>query len=157
MRNIIKIAVAVLIMAAAVPMRAQEWEKANDTTYIRQFVQTNGMLTEYAKPVDMAALTMKINNDLRGAALCQAGCLVTGGIATVATVSNVRNHNGKSKPLIAAATITGLAGVGLGIASIFFLNKEKVYISPDGVVIRITHTDIPKYDNKKLRTGKKRR
>ena len=38
MRNIIKIAVAVLIMAAAVPMRAQEWTKVNDTTYIRQFI-----------------------------------------------------------------------------------------------------------------------
>jgi hypothetical protein len=58
MKDFIKIAVAVLIMAAAVPMRAQEWTKVNDTTYIRQFVQTNGMLTEYAKPVDMAALTM---------------------------------------------------------------------------------------------------
>ncbi|MBQ1703618.1 MAG: hypothetical protein II021_04015, partial [Oscillospiraceae bacterium] len=81
MKDFIKIAVAVLIMAAAVPMRAQEWEKANDTTYVRRFEQSTGTLTEYANPVDMAALTAKLNNDMRSAALCRAGAFGCGFVA----------------------------------------------------------------------------
>ena len=91
MRNIIKIAVAVLIMAAAVPMRAQEWEKVNDTTYVRRFEQSTGTLTEYANPVDMAALTAKLNNDMRSAALCQAGAFGCG-FAAVAAGSGLHSR-----------------------------------------------------------------
>ena len=80
MRTIISIIAAVLIMAAAVPMRAQEWNKVNDTTYARFTAEKYGVTTEYAEPVDMTALTVKINNDLRKVALCQTGCLVAGWI-----------------------------------------------------------------------------
>lgn len=154
MKDFIKIAVAVLIMAAAVPMRAQEWTKVNDTTYIRQFIHTDGVLTDFAEPVDMVALTAKINNDLRAASLCQAGCFVSVGIATVATLVNLNKHNGKSKGLEATSILFGLGGVGLAVTSIALLHQDKVYIGPEGVVIRITHTDSPKYDNKKARRRK---
>ena len=151
MRTIISIIAAVLIMAAAVPMRAQEWTKVNDTTYIRQFIHTDGVLTDFAEPVDMVALTAKINNDLRAASLCQAGCLASGGIATVASLVNVNKHLGKSKGLEAVSILFGIGGACLGVASIALLHQDKVFIGPDGVVIRITHTESPKYDNKRRR------
>lgn len=151
MKDFIKIAVALLIMAAAVPMRAQEWTKLNDTTYIRQFIHTNGVVTDFAEPVDMAALTVKINNDLRSAALCQTGCLVAGGISAVSALVNANKHNGKNKGLEAASIIFGLGSFGLGVASIVFTYKNRVYIAPDGVVIRISRTEQPKFDNKKAR------
>ena len=153
MKDFIKIAVAVLIMAAAVPMRAQEeWTKVNDTTYIRQFIHTNGILTDFAEPVDMAALTVKINNDLRKVALCQTGCLVAGGISAVAALVNGTEHNGNNTGLTAASIIFGIGSLGLGVASIVFTYKNRLYVGPDGVVIRISRTEYPKYDIKKART-----
>ena len=151
MKDFIKIAVAVLIMAAAVPMRAQEFTKVNDTTYIRQFIHTNGVVTDFAEPVDMQALTVKINNDLRSVALCQTGCLAAGGISAVAALVNVNKHNGKNKGLEAASIIFGIAGACLGVASIVFTYKDRLYIAPDGVVIRISRTEQPKFDNNKAR------
>ena len=152
MKDFIKIAVAVLIMAAAVPMRAQEeWTKVNDTTYIRQFIHTNGVVTDFAEPVDMAALTVKINNDLRKVALCQTGCLVAGGISAVAALVNAYEHNGKNNGLKAASIIFGIGSFGLGVASIVFTYKNRLYVGPGGVVIRISRTERPKYDNKKAR------
>ena len=151
MRTIISIIAAVLIMAAAVPMRAQEWNKVNDTTYARFTAEKYGVTTEYAEPVDMTALTVKINNDLRKVALCQTGCLVAGGISAAAALVNAYEFNGKKNGLTAASIIFGVAGVGLGVASIVCTYKNRVYIAPDGVVIRISRTEYPKYDLKKAR------
>lgn len=151
MRNIIKIAVAVLIMAVAVPGRAQEWEKANDTTYVRRFEQSTGTLTEYANPVDMAALTVKLNNDLRGAALCQAGAIGCGFVAAAAGLGSAIAYNGKSTTLNTASVLFGLACLGLEIGAIDKMCQKRVYIAPDGVVIRLNRTEQPKFDNKKAR------
>lgn len=151
MRNIIKIAVAVLIMAAAVPMRAQEWEKLNDTTYVRRFEQSTGTLTEYANPVDLAALTIKINNDLRSAALCRAGAFGCGFAAIASGLGSAMAYNGKSTTLNAAAFLFGLACLGLEIGVIDKMYQSRVYIAPDGVAIRLNRTEQPKYDNKRRR------
>ena len=153
MRNIIKIAVALLIMAAAVSGRVQEWTKVNDTTYARFTVEKDGVTTEYAEPVDMTALTVKLNNDLRKVALCQTGCLVAGGISAAAALVNAYEFNGQKNGLTAASIIFGLGSFGLGVASIVFTYKNRLYIGPDGVVIRISRTEQPKYDNKKTKNG----
>ena len=151
MRNLIKIAVAVLIMAAAEPMMAQEWEKVNDTTYVRRFEQSTGTLTEYANPVDMAALTVKLNNDLRGAALCQAGSFGCGFVAAAAGLGSAIAYNGKSTTLNAAAVLFGLASLFFEIGAIDKMYQRRVYVAPDGVVIRFNRTEQPRYDNKKAR------
>ena len=152
MKTFISIIAAMLIALAAVaPVRAQEFTKVNDTTYIRQFIHTNGVLTDFAEPVDMVALTVKINNDLRKVALCQTGCLVAGGISAVAALVNANKHYGKNKGLKAASIIFGIGSFGLGVASIVFTYKNRLYIGPDGVVIRISRTEHPKHDNKKAR------
>ena len=151
MRNLIKIAVAVLIMAAAVPMRAQEWEKANDTTYVRRFEQSTGTLTEYANPVDMAALTVKLNNDMRSASLCRAGAFGCGFAAIASGLGSAIAYNGNSTTLNTVAVIFGLACLGLEIGAIDKMCQKRVYVAPDGVVIRLNRTEQPRYDNKKAR------
>lgn len=44
-----------------------------------------------------------------------------------------------------------IAGACLGVASIVFTYKDRLYIAPDGVVIRISRTEQPKFDNNKAR------
>ena len=150
MKDFIKIAVAVLIMAAAVPMRAQEWTKVNDTTYVRRFEQSTGTLTEYANPVDMAALTAKLNNDMRSAALCRAGAFGCGFVAAAAGLGSAIAYNGNSTTLNTAAVIFGLASLCFEIGAIDKMYQRRVHVATDGVVIRICRTE-DRYDNKKAR------
>ena len=146
MRNIIKIADAVLIMAAAMPMRAQEWTKLNDTTYVRHFMQTKGVVTEYAHTLDMVTWNTKLNNDMRGAALCQAGAMGCGVAAGVTGLLSALGNN-RATGLTVTSLVFLAAGVGFGVASIVKLHQNKVYITPDGVAIRISRTE-RSYQNK---------
>lgn len=149
MRNIFRIAVALLILAAALPASGQEWNRVNDTTYVRYTIQSNGVLTEYAEPVDMEAHIMKLNNDLRSASLLQACSLGAGAAACAIELVNISSYGGKSSSLNTAGVILGLASMGLYIGSVCKTHQRRVYMGPDGVVIRITRTDAPKYDNRK--------
>lgn len=144
MKDFIKIAVAVLIMSAAVPMSAQEWTKVNDTTYVRRTMSKIGVTSEYAEPVDAMALTMKINNDLRTVAACQGIAMGCGFAATAAAIVSVRRYNGENKALNVAAVALGLASLGFEIGGIDLMSQKPVYIAPDGVVIRLTRTEQPK-------------
>ena len=143
MRNIVKIAVAVLIMAAAMPMRAQEWTKVNDTTYARFTVHKDGVMSEYAEPVDMTALTVKLNNDLRSASICRGTAVGCGFAATGAALWSAYKYDGKSKALNAMCVVFGIACLGLEIGSIDIMSQKRVYVATDGVVIRITRTERP--------------
>lgn len=151
MRNIIKIAVALLIMAAALPGMAQEWKKVNDTTYARSFTRSDGVVTDYATPVDVTAMTVKINNDLRSAALLQVGSIGSSVAAGGIALFNATHYSGEDTMLNVATVLLGLASAGLGVASIVKMYQRRVYIAPDGVVIRISRTEEPKYDIKKRR------
>lgn len=149
MRNIITIAVAVLIMAAAVPMRAQEWTKVNDTTYARFTLEKYGVTTEYAEPVDMTALTVKLNNDLRSASICRGAAVGCGFAAAGAALWSAYKFGGQNKALNAMSVVFGLACLGLEIGSIGIMSQKQVYIAPDGVVIRLTRTERPKPEKRR--------
>lgn len=151
MKDFIKIAVAVLIMAAAVPMRAQEWEKVNDTTYVRHFMQTKGVVTEYAHTLDMVEWNTKLNNDMRSAALCRAGAIGCCAAAGVTGLLSALGNNG-SPGLTVTSLVFLAAGVGFEVASIVKLHQNKVYITPEGVAIRISRTE-RSYRNKPDRGG----
>ena len=84
-------------------------------------------------------------------ALCQAGCICSVAIGTTLALVNLNQFGGKDTMLSAATVIFGVASVCLGVGSVFKLYQRRVYIAPDGVVIRIGRTDEPKYDNKKRR------
>ena len=151
MRNIITIAVAVLIMAAAMPMRAQEWTKLNDTTYVRHFMQTKGVVTEYAHTLDMVAWNTKLNNDMRSAALCQAGAMGCGVAAGVTGLLSALGNN-RAPGLTVTSLVFLAAGVGFEVASVVKLHQDKVCITPDGVAIRISRTE-RSYRNKPDKGG----
>ena len=150
MKNIIKIAVAVLIMAAAMPLRAQAWTMVNDTTYARFTVGQFGVTTEYAEPVDMTALTVKLNNDLRRASICRGTAVGCGFAATGAALWSAYKFGGQNKALNAMSVVFGLACLGLEIGSMTVMSQKRVYIAPDGVVIRITRTERPKPEKRGL-------
>ena len=149
MKDFIKIAVAVLIMAAAVPMRSQEWTKVNDTTYARFTVEKDGVTSEYAEPVDMTALTVKLNNDLRSASICRGAAVGCGFAATCAALWSAYKFGGQNKALNAMSVVFGLACLGLEIGSIDMMSQKQVYIAPDGVVIRLTRTERPKPEKRR--------
>ena len=140
MRNLITIAVSVLIMAAAVPMRAQEWTKVNDTTYVRHFMQTKGVVTEYAHTLDMVAWNTKLNNDMRSAALFHAGAIGCG-VASVATGFWAIFGKSHSKGMTVASMAFLAVGLGLEITGTVCLHQNKVYITPEGVAIRFSRTE----------------
>lgn len=146
MKDFIKIAVAVLIMAAAMPMRAQEWTKVNDTTYVRHFMQTKGVVTDYANTLDMVTWNTKLNNDMRSAALCQAASMGCGVAAGVTGLLSALGNN-RAPGLTVTSLVFLAASVGLEVASVVKLHQNKVYITPDGVAIRISRTE-RSYQNK---------
>lgn len=137
---------AALLLAAVAPLWGQDFIRQNDTLWTRQFVHKDGVVTDYAYKLDQSALIAQLNNDMRSAALCQAGCVVTGAAATLEAILYAKNPSGFRK---GAAIVFGVASFGLGIASICKLYQKRVYVSPEGVIIRIGHTDKPKYDNRK--------
>lgn len=140
MKRMIIIAVAVLIMAAAVPMRAQEWTKVNDTTYVRHFMQTKGVVTEYAHTLDMVEWNTKLNNDMRSAALCRAGAIGCCAASVAMGVAYIAKSNHSKGLLVAGVAFLG-ASVCLDVASVVKLHQNKVYITPEGVAIRISRTE----------------
>lgn len=151
MKDFIKIAVAVLILAAAVPMRAQEWQKVNDTTYMRQFTQVNGVLTEYAETLDMVKWNTKLNNDMRSAALFHAGAIGCG-VASAAFGLVSLSGSGRRKGANIASLVLLAAGLGLEITGTVYLHQNRVYLTPEGVAIRISRTE-RSYHNKPDKGG----
>ena len=145
MRNIIRIAVAVLIMAAAVPMRAQEpteWKRVNDSTWVRWGANSMGTYDETAYPVSTDIMVAEINNDLRKLSRIRAGMLGCGAVAAFGGVWAFRNA-GNNKSVVPPIIVTSAAGVAatvLGIVEIGVLDRSRVFISPEGVVIRIGET-----------------
>lgn len=148
MKMIIKIAVAVLIMAAAMPMRAQEWTKLNDTTWVSYTLTKNGVITDYAYQVDQTKLIAELNNDMRRAALWQYASL---GMSVATMIEGFRYASEPTDGRLAATIILGCATTAFFITSWYQLHNKKVFVTPEGVIIKIGRTDKPKYDNKKAR------
>ena len=144
------IIIAALLLAAIAPLRAQDFEKLNDSTWVRRYVYSYGTLSEYASPVDQSALLDKHNNDMRSAALLQAGSLTTGALASFVAYKNATRFGGDDF-LNATAIVLGVGSVAMGVASVFKLYQRKVYLTPEGVIVRINRVEQPKYNNKKHR------
>ena len=143
--------IAALLLAAIAPMKAQDWNRLNDTTWVSYTLTKNGVITDYAYQVDQSQLLAIHNNTMRTFGFLELGCMASEGIAVLATLQNARKFNNQSKGLKAASIIFGLAGLGMGIAGVSIMVQDKVYLTPEGIIIKIGKTDSPKYDNKKQR------
>lgn len=138
------IIIAAMVLAAIAPLSAQDFNKLNDTTWVRHFVHSDGVVTEYAYKVDQAAHIAKLNNDMRKFGLLEAGAVVAGGVAALAELTNVKKHNGKNTALDMAAVVLGIGSVGMGVAGICVMIEDRLYVSPEGVIIRIGKVEKPK-------------
>lgn len=134
------IIMAALILAAIAPMSAQDFTRLNDTTWVRNTMLTNGIMTEYASSIDNAALTVKINNDLRNAALCQAGAF---GMGMLAGIESLRYAQKQTKARRAGAIAFGVAAFAFEIASVCHMYQERMYLTPEGVIVKIGRTEKP--------------
>lgn len=145
------IIITALLLAAIAPIKAQDWHRINDTTWVSYTNTTQGVITDYAYQVDQAMLIAKHNNNMRTFGLLQLGCMASEGIAFAATMYNMNKYGGNKDSLKGAAFVFGLAGLGMGIGSIGAIVQDKVYLTPEGIIVKIGRTEKPKYDNKKPR------
>ena len=128
------IIIAALLLAAIAPLRAQEWVRENDTTWVRRYERSTGSVTEYAYQVDQMRHIAKLNNDLRSAALLQVGAWGTGAATMLVGMAYAKKPTNNLK----AATIAlGVVTLGLEVWSVCKIHQRKVFFSPEGVMIRI--------------------
>lgn len=142
MRELVKIAVAVLIMAAVVPAKGQaptEWKRVNDSTWVRWGENAMGVYAETARQADIELMVADINNDLLKVSHIRCGVLGCGAVAALGSVWAVANQRAKKSTVIPTViiSVSGVAATALGIAEISVLWRDRVYVSPEGVVIRI--------------------
>lgn len=141
MKDFIKIAVAVLIMAVAVPMRAQEWSKVNDTTWHFNDKKWPTMETETTTYTawsveQLAAETARRNRQAGFMLIGSMGCAAASGCAAV-----FGNGNRTS---LGFAIAFGIASVGLQVASAAVLIGPRVKVTPEGVVVRLSRVEKPR-------------
>lgn len=137
-----QIIIAALLMAAIAPIKAQDlsqWRKVNDTTWVRYGENSQGVYSEIGIPVNHAEQLMGINNDLNKYANLETGVLVCGAVAAGCGVwaTNRIQHN---KSVLAPGVAIGVAGITalvLKVAGIKTLSRQNLYLTPDGVVIKI--------------------
>ena len=101
-----------------------------------------GLYEEVASPVDYNLIVADINNDLRRCAHLKAGALGCGAVSGLSAFWALQRSK-HGKPIVLQEVICGLSAVGclvLEISEIVTLNRDKVYLTPEGVVVRITHS-----------------
>ena len=135
---------AALLLAAVAPLRAQEWKRVNDTTWTRFGENQMGVYTETATLCDISQLVAENNNRMRSAGLCFGGSMACGAIA--GGILYLNNRKGDAIPFF------NVLGIGFGIGSLALsvkgcveLAAKRVYLTPEGVVVRITHSTKRKF------------
>ena len=83
--------------------------------------------------------------------MLQTCSIGSGTLAAIAALCNAEFHRNDDPMLTAATVILGIGSVATGIGSIVKLHQKKVYLSPDGVIIRIGKVENPAYNNRKKR------
>lgn len=126
--------IATIILASIAPLRAQEWERINDTTWTRQYKTNRGMQLEYAYPIDVNQIVVDNNNAMRGAGACFLGSI---GCAAAAGTLVYVGEESRSTFIIGAAFALGAVSIGLEIGGMCKLMRNRVYLTPEGVVVKI--------------------
>lgn len=142
--------VAALMLAAIAPVKAQnesEWKRLSDTTWARWGENSMGAYAETAAPADIDRIVSEINNDLRKVARLKAGVLACGAVASIGGIwaaRNVINNKSVTVPGVVVG-VAGLTALGLQVAEIVTLNREMVYITPEGVVVSLRSSGKKKF------------
>lgn len=142
MKYIIKIAVALLIMAAAMPTMAQDYQKVNDSLYVLHDVAwpSHDSVVRYATPVDLTRVVVDNSQAIQTAGACYtaaAGLTFVSGVLTYAAI----NAKDNSKPLLFGAVAAGATSFILITVGSINLIGNRVYLAPDGVVVKLTKTE----------------
>lgn len=139
--------IAALTVAALSPMRAQDFTRVNDTTWIRTWEKKTGMVTQYAYKADLNRIVIDNNNAMRIAGLCFIGGI---GSAALAGASGLAYGKTSDKAFLVGSILFSVGALAADVTGCCMLIRKRVVVTPDGVVVRIGKTS-EKYDNKKLR------
>ena len=140
MRTIISIIAAMLIALAAVaPVRAQEWQRMNDSTWQRMWAAwpNSKPVLQTGTAITAMELAIETNRRNRQAGFCMLGSM---GCVTIGSGIALLNHSGKSsgsKSLDGLAIGFGVAALGLQVAGVVSLIGPRVSVTPEGVVVKI--------------------
>lgn len=140
MRTIISIIAAMLIALAEVaPVRAQEWQRVNDSTWQRMATSWPNSKPELetGTPITAMELAIETNRRNRQAGFCMLGSMgcvaISGGIALL----NHSRVGAGSKSVDGLAIGFGVAALGLQVAGVVSLIGPRVSVTPEGVVVKI--------------------
>ena len=133
--------IATIILASIASLRAQGWERINDTTWVRQYKTNKSVQLEYAYPIDANQIVVDNNNAMREAGACFLGSI---GCAAAAGTLVYVGEKARSTSVIVGAIALGAMSLGLEIGGMCKLLRNRVYLTPEGVVVKIGKKDKPK-------------
>ena len=135
--------IATIVLVSIAPLRAQEWERINDTTWARQYKTNKGIQLEYAYPIDANQIVVDNNNAMREAGACFLGSI---GCAVAAGTLVYVGEETRSSSIILGAIALGAMSLGLEIGGMCKLLRNRVYLTPEGVIVKIGKKDKSKYN-----------
>lgn len=133
------IAAMLIALAAVAPVRAQEWQRVNDSTWQRMATSWPNSKPELETGTAITAMQLAIETNRRNrqAGFCMLGSMgcvaISGGIALL----NHSRVGAGSKAGDGLAIGFGVAALGLEIAGAALLIGPRVSVTPEGVVVKI--------------------
>ena len=145
MKTTMKVMAALLIMlTASVSVKAQVFEKVNDSLYMLRDLTWPGRdsVVRYAVPMDMAMVVARNSATMRVAGTCytSAVCLSVASGLFAYGAGKTWGHDGH-KGLLACSIITGAASLVFTITGSVKLMGNRVYVGSDGVVVKLSKTE----------------
>ena len=111
------------------------FEKVSDSLWkITEPTYGGKLITREAVPIDHLQWTSEINKRIRTAGILGSASFGLGAGAFVCEVASVKGKN-----LQKASMLLGIGAVGLGFAAAISLIGEKVYVTPEGVILKLNH------------------
>ena len=131
------IALLSLITEAQGQVKPTTFEKVSDSLWLITEPKLGGELTtRQAVPISHDQLTIDINNRVRAAGTCffVSGCLTIG-----AAVTGYIALNGKNNLPLAVPLVLSGAAVVLNFAGAINMMNDKVYLTPEGVILKLNN------------------
>lgn len=128
------IAAMLIALAAVAPVRAQEWQRVNDSTWQRMATSWPNSKPELETGTPITAMQLAIETNRRNR---QAGFCMLGSMGCAAISCGILFSRTGSESLNGVAIGFAVASLGLEIAGAALLIGPRVSVTPEGVVVKI--------------------
>ena len=128
-------ALLTLITSANAQVKPATFQKLSDSIWmITEPTYGGELITREAVSIDHLQLTSEINNRIRTAGILGSVSFGLGAGAFFCGAASIKGKN-----LQTASMLLGIGAVGLGFAATICLIGEKVYVTPEGVILKLNH------------------